>query len=257
MKRLCFLICFTLCFTSIAQTNLNQYKYVIVPETFEFLKEPNKYNMNALTKFLFDKYGFTAIMEGEDIPADLNSNGCLALRSDVINESSLFTTKLKVQLKDCKNQVVYVSNTGTTKEKEYQKAYQVALREAFESFEALNYKFEGTTAATVAPVASSAVVPVTPVVAEELHEATDAQIQTAPAAVSVASGTVLYAQAIPQGYQLVDSTPKVVYKLKQSGLKHVYFVEGKQAIVYKNGESWIVEYYEGTQLKQETLNIKF
>ena len=41
-----------------AQSNLNQYKYVIVPKKYEFLKEANQYQMNALTKFLFENRVF-------------------------------------------------------------------------------------------------------------------------------------------------------------------------------------------------------
>ena len=68
---------------------------------------------------------------------------------------------------------------------------------------------------------------------------------------------VLYAQEIENGYQLVDSTPKVVYKVKKTHLDQVYLVEGKSAIVFKKGDDWVVEFYENNVLKQLTLNIKF
>ena len=68
---------------------------------------------------------------------------------------------------------------------------------------------------------------------------------------------VLYAQPIENGYQLVDSTPKVVHKLQVSGLQNVFFVEGKQAMVYKKEDVWVMEYYEDGSLRQEVLPIKF
>ena len=85
-----------------AQSNLNDYKYVIVPNKFDFLKEADKYQLNSLTKFLFNKYGFTALLENENYPEDLAKNMCLGLRSDVISESGMFKTKLRVELKNCK-----------------------------------------------------------------------------------------------------------------------------------------------------------
>lgn len=68
---------------------------------------------------------------------------------------------------------------------------------------------------------------------------------------------VLYAQPIDNGFQLVDTTPKVIYKIKRAGTADTYFVEGKQAIIYKSGSDWILEYYENDILKKEVLNIKF
>lgn len=252
MKKLCLLLCLAFAVSSFAQTNLNAYKYVIVPKTFGFLKEENQYKLNALTEFLFNKYGFVALMEDSDMPADLNANGCLALRSNVLNESSLFTTKLKVELKDCKNQLVFSSKIGSTKEKEFEKAYQLALREAFESVAELDHQYDDSlnTAQQVAPPVAPVAAPVaaTPVVANTVANTTPVQTDVSQ---------ILYAQAITNGYQLVDSTPKVVYKLKQTNTKDVFLVEGQQAMVRKDGDVWVLEYYEGDALKTKTLNIKF
>ena len=41
-----------------SQSNLNDYKYVIVPNKFDFLKENDQYQLNSLAAFLFEKYGF-------------------------------------------------------------------------------------------------------------------------------------------------------------------------------------------------------
>ena len=67
----------------------------------------------------------------------------------------------------------------------------------------------------------------------------------------------MYAQEIENGFQLVDSSPKVVYRIKSTGLSNTYIVEGKSAIVYKKGDDWVLEYYEGSVLKQDLLYIKF
>ena len=282
-----------LCFLSVGmfgQTNLNGYKYVIVPKKFDFLKDANQYRMNELAQFLFEKYGFTAIMEGSDYPDDLAINRCLALRSDVMKDAGLFKTKLNVELKDCNDRVVYVSEVGESREKEYEKAYNEAIRGAFMSLESLNYQYDASKnlVSNMQPVAQNNNNQVSQeiqnlkneiatlkkekelvVKAEEVTvvEASAPVQKDEPKPVAVKPekvmpikqnlDAVLYAQAIDNGFQLVDSTPKVVYKLKNSGLKDVFFVEGKQAIVYKKGNMWVMEYYEGESLKQESLPIKF
>ncbi len=125
-----------------AQSELNAYKYVIVPSSYSFLKGvEDKYQINSLTQFLFEKYDFKAMSENEEYPADLLANPCLAVRADVIDVSKLLMTKLLVQLKDCHSKVVFTSVEGKSKVKEYKKAYHEALRKAFVSIEVLDYKY--------------------------------------------------------------------------------------------------------------------
>jgi len=126
-----------------AQNSVNDYKYVIVPEGYVFLRENDDYQLNSLTKFLFEKYGFTAFIRGEDLPEDLKTNGCKGLTADVRKNSGLLKTKLIVDLKDCNGIVVFSTKEGTSREKEYKKSYHEALRNAFKDIQALNYKYNG------------------------------------------------------------------------------------------------------------------
>jgi hypothetical protein len=104
LKRIIFtLVLCNLVNIGFSQSNLNDYKYVIVPTKYDFLKGADQYQLNSLTKFLFNKYGFTAIMEDEPFPEDLANNRCLAMDAKVEKESGLLKTKLKVSLKDCNN----------------------------------------------------------------------------------------------------------------------------------------------------------
>ena len=75
-----------------SQSSLNDYKYVIVQKQFDFLQSPNQYQLKDLTNFLFRKYGFNVINEGEELPSDLKSNYCLALNS-YVNSRGFFNTK--------------------------------------------------------------------------------------------------------------------------------------------------------------------
>ena len=286
-KYFAFLITCFVTMGAFAQTNLNSYKYVIVPNKFDFLKEKDQYQLNSLTNFLFNKYGFEALMEGESYPEDLAKNRCLALRSDVIKDSGMFKTKLSIEIKDCNDQVVFTSEVGESREKEYKTAYNQALREAFKSIEALNYKYKPSDKVTSLEVKESPaknevaqeiqqlkqeiqnlkkekeaeVVEVektavrTPVVKSEPRPIED--VETIQEGVEQVLSSVLYAQEIQNGFQLVDSSPKVVYRIKQTGANNVFIVENKSAIIYKKGDSWVLEYYLNDTLQQESLNIKF
>ncbi len=249
-----------------AQQNLNAYKYIIVPKKFDFLKTENQYRLNELGQFLFNKHGFTALMEGAEYPLDLKLNRCLALRSNVFKDKNLFNTKLTLKLKDCNDKVVYTSKVGESREKEYKTAYNLALRDAFSSLKTIAYTYQ--------PAKEDAVLEkTTDVLAskdEELEKlkqelvtlkqnvnTTVTDVKTDVNEGSAQGKDVLYAQAITNGFQLVDSSPKVVYRIKKTHLNAVFVVEGKSAIVYKNGAAWVIEYYSGDVLKQDVLNVKF
>lgn len=124
-----------------SQKSVNDYEYIIVPRTFEFLKKEDAYQLNSLTKFLFNKYGFNAYVQGKEMPKELKENSCRGLLVHVKKSSSLFITKLNIELKNCEDQVVFVSAEGTSREKEFKKAYHEALRDAFKDVQKLNYKY--------------------------------------------------------------------------------------------------------------------
>ena len=273
-------------YSSFSQNSVNDYKYVVVPNTFDFLKEANEYRLNNLTKLLFEKYGFTALMEDDVLPDEALANICLVLNSDVLKEKGMFNTKLLVQLKNCKGEVIFTSQLGQSREKKYQVAYTLALREAFNSFEVLNYHYqENPTILAYGAPSSKANDDEMEKLKEEisqlkeekekLKEETSAlPVVVKPAAVAVIAEpkvveaiqeptldtvqpNILFAQPITNGFQLVDSTPKVIYKIKKTGMINVYLVEGKQAIIYQLDANWIIEHYENEKLKTQILNIKF
>ncbi len=125
-----------------AQNSLDAYKYVIVPDKYDDFKEADKYQLNSMTKFLFEKYGFQTLTEGVGYPSDLMKNPCLAVTAQFVNQSSMFTTKVSIDLKDCYNKVVYSSEVGKSKIKEYKKSFQEALRNTFVSFKDLDYSYD-------------------------------------------------------------------------------------------------------------------
>ncbi|MBE0423634.1 MAG: hypothetical protein IBX66_06810 [Lutibacter sp.] len=127
-----------------AQKNINSYKYILVPKQFEFQNSTDQYQLNSLTKFLFEKSGFTVLFTDENFPADLAANSCLGLKARINNASGMFSTKMNLALTDCYNQVVFSTRDGKSKEKDYKTAYHEAFRMAFVDIENLNYAYDGS-----------------------------------------------------------------------------------------------------------------
>lgn len=74
------------------------------------------------------------------------------------------------------------------------------------------------------------------------------------------SGELLYAQEIENGYQLVDSTPKIRMRLMKTSQadRYIVLVDGDtRGMLYQQGDHWIHEYYEAGNLRTERLRIKF
>jgi len=275
MKTKYIFIFIVLCFvsTTFSQTNLNDYKYIIVPNSFDFLKSKDQYQLNSLTKFLFNKYGFTAIMEDEVFLQDLVDNGCLALRSDVEKLNGLFKTKLVVVLRNCKNEIVFTSEVGASREKDFKKAYNLSLRNAFESFKKVNYSYspnKGIVAerSKINTAANQEI--------EKLKEKKSTKVEViikvddenniaGKEIIEVnkieeqekKQSNVLYAQVIENGFQVVNSTPKVVMILLATPKHDTFIVKGREAIVYKEGGLWYLSESNGTTTITKALNIKF
>jgi hypothetical protein len=242
------------------QNNLNDYKYILVPNEYEFSKVKDQYSLNSLTKFLFNKEGFSAFLEDEKLPDDLRNARCLALTVDVLNnKSGLFKTKLEILLRDCDGKEIMRSEVGESRLKKFDRAYNEAFRNAFESFRNLDYSYEEKEKQSKA---------ITDDNVEMKEEKTSDEAVEKEEKVIVATKIksqpkreenkeVLYAQSIDEGYQLVNNEPKVVMVLLTTSAAHIFMVKNKEAIVYKENDSWIYYESDGNTKIKKTLIIKF
>lgn len=142
MKTFIALLFVCIGYSAYAQTNLNDYKYIIVPKKFDSFKETNEFQTSTLIKYLFNGKGFNVVYD-DALPSDLNTNRCLGLLVELQDDSSLFTTKTIIVLKDCNDNTVFTSMQGTSKEKEYKQAYTESIREAMRSFNGVEYAYTG------------------------------------------------------------------------------------------------------------------
>jgi hypothetical protein len=279
-------------FYGTSQAELNNYKYIIVPTKFEAFKNENQYQTSTLIKYHLVENGFTAVYDN-DMPADLVANRCLGLLLNLKDDSSMFTTKVTLTLKDCLSNVVYTTVEGVSKEKDYKSAFSEAIKECFQSLSGIGYKFEpsGNTVppavsfkndvkrieekASVQPQSNlpSPVVQQKATLEEQSYKSlepvqsnitkADNSPDMAPQKVDykTADAGVLYAQPTATGYQLVDLTPKIAMWLWKTSLPNVFRAETtggvKDGVVLKKGDTWYFEYYDGDKLMGQELNIKF
>ena len=115
------LILFVSISTSSQQKEINNYKYIIVANKFNFLKSEDQYQTSSLTRFLLKKKGFIVFKSDENFPNDLSENRCLALTANVIDASRMFSVKSKIELRDCNNLLVYTSKEVTEQGVVYQR----------------------------------------------------------------------------------------------------------------------------------------
>ena len=287
--------------------DLDAYKYIIVPRNYDFLRTEDQHQLNSLTKFLFDKQGYTTLMDDDQRPEDLRNNPCLGAKVNVIEISSMLSIKLRIELSNCYDQVVLSTEEGRSKIKDLKRGHHDALRKAFRSIQDQSYRFDQnkslvggqlkskseptSTVAEVKEVVESAETKEAPIKTEDLKDKTlhlkiedsttkemrpatsddfasikneegetvhQKEMKNTPTSENVSSSkTILYAQEIPNGYQLVDSTPKIVFIALKSDQENSYYLKNKAGVLIKQDNSWVAQYYKDGVLVKEVLTIKF
>ncbi|HMH20354.1 MAG TPA: hypothetical protein VK563_01190 [Puia sp.] len=246
MKSYVLLFLLFSCFSGHSQTSLNNFKYVLVPESFSFLKQNDQYGINTRTKSLLEETGFTAYFDNAELPTGLANNKCTALIAEVVEKKSMFTTKLTLLLKDCKGSVVFKSKEGNSREKDFAAAYTDALEDAFKSLKETKYVYQPATAINDQPLASATA-------------SDSAPAEKSTVTVTPTSAGTLYAQPIANGYQLIDTTPKTILRMFKSSVADCFIADNgsSNGIVFKRDDSWVFEYYKDGKLMAEKLLIKF
>lgn len=232
--------------------NLNEYKYALVPAKFSFLKEENQYNLNLLTKMYLQKYGFETYYGNETYPTDFAATNCNKIFIDLVNNSNMFTTKLKVVIKDCKNNILATSVEGTSKEKEYPVAYNEALRMAFDNFGVLRmHKFQASEKSLG-------------MIGEPAQSGIKTKIDTPKSEEvkpSIQSSALLFAKPFGEnGFQLLTNNtnvPQYVMTIYKTSSIDCYIAskDNYSGVLLKKIGSWFFEYYKEGKLVSEPILI--
>lgn len=221
--------------------SVNDYQYVIVPAKFSVFKENNRYNLNTTTKLLLEKYGFKAYLSTDEIPDNISN--CQKLYADLVQDNDFMITRIKLVLKDCKEAIVYETAFGKSREKDYQVAYNQALRETAKSFDKLNYKYNGKKD-TIANVVETNTV-VTSNKSESVTVTTSLKLEP------------LFAKPYGEnGYQLLTNNtdiPRHVMTIYKTSSPDCYLVNNGVLLRKPNG--WYLEYYKENKLVSELISI--
>lgn len=272
-----------------SQNSINNYKYVVVPMQFDFVKGKDRYRLNTLTRHLFKQEGFDVYFDEQELPEDLFKNRCLAMYADVKKVKSFLTVKTQIELKDCYGKIITVSEVGKTKEKEYSKAYNITIRKAFESIKFLNYEYQPKTDDVITKettVTSSneqtdkaeierlkkevEALKNKEIETKEVSEKIDTQkeiekpkekIETLKEAAPVKipemkRDKTLKTELVEGGYRVLDVDGAVVMTLLKTAAPNVYTVKGKDAIVFKKDRQWIYSENTGDSKIEKVLDIK-
>lgn len=226
------------------QSQLDSYKYFIVPLDIEGFDTKNPYGISTLLKYLLQQDGFTAVYD-EQMPAELLDKRCLGSTVKLVDLSNTFITRVALTFEDCNGAVVFRSKDGKSKIKEYKPAYEEAIREAFRSVNAIPYNYKEPAKTTISFKDDVKKLPA--------HTPTAAQQPGLPGKDS------WYAQEREYGFQVVDKTPEVRMQLYTTAKDGIFIArEGdKTGILYPEEAHWVFEYYADDKRVREKKEIKF
>ena len=228
MKKAFLILIVLLQFSGFSQ-KLNAYKYAIVPKQFSFQQELPTNSFNNLVKAAMVKYGFETFFDTDELPKDaVNDNKVFV----TINPSNgLIYSKITIILKDYRNNILFISQNGTSKEKDYETAYSEAFREAAKSLAELNHKYIFTD---------------------------NAIFHSEKTTLNQNSTTDFSAIAVKNGFNLLNDN-QVVYQLLSTSNKTVFLAKREMVsgIITKINDHWFFEYYKNETFISEPININF
>ena len=237
MKIVAFLFLFT--FTSLFSQE--KYEYVIVPYSFDFFEEPNKFNLNGLTKSFFEKEGFKVLYDTDIKPDFVANNPCEVLYANVIDDNKLFSKNLYVQVKDCKGNLLIESVKGSSRKKDFDKSFTIALRQALTSLKGqLNFNKSKSFVKNENK--------------ETLIE------KSAENKIVVENNNTKYSSIITEtGYQLINSENEVIFELTKTSSEDIFIAKkgNLNGVLVKKINGWFFEYNEANQLVSEKVEVKF
>ncbi len=258
MKKIIYLIALGL-FSSLShsQSSLNDYEMALIPAKFEFQKADNQYRINATIKAFLKQKGFEAYIATDVLPEGFIDYNCNKVFVNAIEENTLFSTKLKIEFKDCKNVVLFTTDLGESREKDVPKAYNQALLLTLKSFDKAKYKFSGKTyydeeaqEKIKARDVNSVSTEVRKVIKSE-KETTYEKVEKAEKTTKPETN-----DAFVKVTNQINQEELVLYKTTRTAI-YLCTQNGKNGVVFAKNNIWFLEYLENGKLVSEQLDLKF
>lgn len=274
MKRIAPLLAFLVCGQILAQAELNDYKYFIVPKQFKVLKKPNEFKTSTLVKYLLVQNGMGGVYEDAQ-PAELIMNPCMAVRVELIDEKKFLNTQLSLQFLDCNQKEIYRTPIRKSSKKDFIEAYDDAIRKTFSPIAAMTYAYRGPQAPAVAEaveeVPEAPEQPEQPPVVQKPSEASTTPPPPPPPpqkklranfkddVVQLPEAELV---AIKEGYayKVLNEKQEVVFYLSATLKPDVYLMQRSEqrGLVFKSKGKWFMErLMDSGKHKVEWIEISF
>ncbi len=132
MKNILSVLCLFLIYFSYGQ-KVSDYQYIHVPQKFQDF-EPNKYGLNDLLISKLKQKKFIVISDQKE---NLSQNPCQVLNVEILDASTMFKNKVKIEFKDC-NKGSIISLVGGSSIKEFEAGMRDALEQAVKNIPSSN-----------------------------------------------------------------------------------------------------------------------
>jgi len=220
MKNFSILVLFLFSVNLVAQQN----KVIIISNKYEFQKEKNAYNINNMLKAILVSNQYQVFFEDEVLPVEIVQNRCKALTGVLVDNSNLFLTKMKFQIRDCQNNLLFETAEVKTREKDIQNAYIETI--GLLSLELKKYEPVVTTAKEVVEIPSDVV------------------------SSSIAKYQLVQ---ITNGFAIMDSNLKVVLQIYNTTNPAIFIADkfGVKGVFTKSENKGFFEYYLNDKLVVE------
>lgn len=107
----------------------SDYQYILIPEKFTKFKDDNFDLDKTLEKSLIQKKYLVIDGSEKQQSSVLYNNPCDVLTADIIDNSSLLSNRIILELRDCKNNII-LSEKASSKIKSLKEGFQDALKKA-------------------------------------------------------------------------------------------------------------------------------
>ena len=240
-----------------SQSSLNDYDMALIPAKFTFQKTENEYRINATIKAFLKQKGLDAYLSSDALPEGFLDYNCNKVFVNALEENTMFSTKIKIEFKDCKNVVLFTTDLGESRNKDLAPANNVAIPDATFVFDKAKYKFSGKTYYNEEAQ-------------EKLKTREVENFSTETTKVIKSENGVIY-EKVENAEKIEKSEPKenfvkvvnkinneelLLYKTTRSAI-YLCNLNGKNGIVFAKNDVWFFEYLDNGKLVSEKLDIKF
>lgn len=205
-------------------TSFAQKQTIIISSKYEFQKEKNAYNINNMLKAILVSNNYEVYFDDAVLPLEIAQNRCNALTGILVDNSNMFLTKLKFQIKDCQNNLVFETAEVKSKNKDIQTGY-------IEAVSLLSPELKKQKKVVISKK----------------------EVVETPSEIVTNTSKKYQFVEIANGYAIMDATPKVILQIYKTTNPNVFIADkfGVKGVFTKLENKGIFEYYLNDKLVLE------